>query len=610
MIVVRAFGEVCKGGTPVAKDFYEMYGRKWPTAMMAHQVELTLWKKHKELVGQADLLNPVEEHLYKAIEALFTKSQFTPHPWWEIQAHSWTYDTFALWWGAAGSGKSHSLGLLVLLDFLAAPECTYSLLASTSKEMLARRSFAFVVKYLSYLKTNRQFEVPFKFVPSKMVVIPESADEEEISNLQHMIVGVAVQQGTESEARANLQGVHTRYVRAVFDELSGMRSAAMESRHNLSQCFDFRLFGACNPESIYDEAGKYSTPLAGWNSVSLDSLEWETPWGKVYRFDGLRSPGIKEPEKYPFLPTQKYVDNILKANNGNMDAPAIWTFLRAFPPPQGTERTVLTEGMVKAYNMLEPITFRDSYIKVAALDPAFTADGDDCKLLIGRVGMSTQGVMTLLYDREYNIDIRASDPRPVTEQITTRVVEILKEEDVSDEYVAVDDSGTQSVADALAMKYGNRLVRFNYAGKPPDLPVSISNPELASKKYKNIVTWCYYTVKEYGERGQIKGLPRAAAEEMCKRRVGTKQQPHQLESKKEHKKRLGGRSPDSGDCCAMMAGLCRLKIGLVPGATVWNPGGQQDPAILAPEDTNHIRELNNLQSTYSSEICVDTGSLI
>jgi len=584
-------------------DTREKYGLRWPAAMHDAQIELYMWKHWRELPAHAKLKNPVEEHLYDACSILFTPGQLVRHKWFEIQAHSWTYDTFALWWGCAGSGKSHSLGLFTLLDFITDPDCTFCLLASTSKEMLATRSYASVVQYLSYLKTNRKFTVPFKFVASSMTVVPEGLGDDEIVNLKHKIMGVAVQQGTTQEARQKLQGVHTTYVRAVFDELAGMRPAAMASRANLSQCFDFKLMAASNPESRTDQCGLFSVPVKGWSSIDLGSREWETPYGKCYRFDAYESQGLTEPAKYPFLPGKKFIAESLKSCNGNEDAPDFMTFVRAFVPSVGEERTILTEAMVQRYLMMETVMFRDDITKIAALDPAFTSDGDDCTLVTAKVGYSAAGTMTIAYDKVRFLSISGQrGAKPVTEQIVDQVVQILADEGIPVTYLAVDDSGTQSIADAIAMRTGVAPMRFNYSNRPPDIPVSVSNPTLASEKYRNMVTWLYFSIAEFAERGQIRGLPLAAAEELCRRRVKEKLRPLSLESKADHKKRTHGKSPDTADCCAMIAGVARLKLGVSPGGREWAPMG--DKAIFTGLDRGVADRYNNLESSYSG---VDTG---
>lgn len=574
------------------------YGLYWPDSWSDPQIELTCWKKWREFPGAA-LKSPVEEHLFEACHLLFTPQQLAFSPWFEKQAHAWTYDDFFIFWGSAGSGKSHSLGLFTLLDFLADPDCTFAMLASTTKEMLAYRSFASVVQYLTYLRGNRTFSVPFRFAPSKMAVVPESASDDDLANLKHVIKGVAVQAGSENDAKTALQGVHTRYVRFVLDELSAMKPAAMAARHNLAQCFSFKLAAAANPESFNDECGKYSVPKTGWTSVSVDTDEWETPWGKVYRFDAFKSPGLKEPDRLSFLPTQASIARIIKENNGNEDAPAVWTMLRAFPPPQGADRTVLTDAILQTYKAQEQATFASSFVPVAALDPAFTADGDGCIYQAAKVGVTSEGRMTIVYGRTVPLEIKASDPRPVLSQIGEQAVALAMEDGVQPRHFGVDDSGTQSVADEISRRMRAPVFRFNYGEKPPDVAVSVVNPTLASKKYRNMITFLYYAVREYCERGQIRGLPADAARQLCLRRVSSKLQVLQLESKAEHKKRLRGKSPDEGDAAVMCAGVARLVLGLAPGATEWTPAGEAAPDVWDDSLDGLADKYNNMPTSYA-----------
>lgn len=592
----------------MSDTYKRRYGVDWPKDAPDHLIELHMWKKHKEYpYSKAELLNPVSEHVLRAIRLLFTEDQVKIHPWLEQQAYSWTYDDFSIWWGCAGSGKSQSLGLFTLLDYIPDPDQTFSLLASTTKDMLLLRSYSSVTQHLGYLKANRKFHIPFKYIAQSTSVVPEGLSEEEMLNLKCRIKGVAVAQGTEQEARANLQGVHVKYVRLVLDELEGMRSAAMEARHNLAQCEDFKLFGACNPESWTGLAGKFSVPTDGIASVNTDSEKWKTEWGTVLRFDAFKSPGILEPKKYPFLPNQGTIDRIIKANAGNTDAPAVWTFLRAFPPAQGAERTVLTPQMIETYSMKTPVaSWMSRPVKLAAVDPAFTSDGDKAMIVVGELGMASSGTIVLNCIRKEQLKIEASSKVPVTQQLVEQVAKICGPrtddnpdgEDVPHENIGFDDSGNQSVADAYEMYIGRHGVyRCNFAERPPEIPVSAVNPQPASQRYKNVVTWLYYNILELGQRGQIRGLFEDAADQFCKRRLGEKQKPLMLETKKDYKKRLHEGSPDDADACAILAGLARERLGLVPGASEFFPNGVAfDHAEI--DNSMFMMKVNNLTTKY------------
>lgn len=581
------------------KTHRRKFGIDWPVNTPDHLIHLIMWKKwREEPYKHGNLLNPVSEHVLEAIRALFTPDQVTIHPWLETQAHSWTYDDFAIWWGAAGTGKSQSLGLFTLLDYITDPQDTFSLLASTTKDMLLVRSYASVTQHLGYLKQNKNFIVPFKYIAQSTSVVPEGLSDEETLNIKCKIKGVAVQQGTEQEARSNLQGVHVKYVRLILDELEGMRTAAIEARHNLAQCEDFKLIGACNPESWNGLAGKFSIPKAGMNSVNLDSTDWETQWGKVYRFDAYKSPALDTPEKYPFLPSRKTIDRIIHANAGNEDAPAVWTFLRAFPPPQGAERTVITPQMVETYRMKDPVEWKDKFDVIAALDPAFTSEGDNAVIVFAKVGMNVQGTMVICFHRKEMLKIEASSKIPIVQQIVEQVRELCMEEGVKLDHIGFDDSGNQSVADAYEMLVGEGGVyRVNFASKAPETPVSAVNPMPSSQRYKNMVTWLYYSVLEFAQRGQIRGLFDEACDQFCNRRLGHKQKPLTLESKKDYKRRLNVGSPDEADACAIAVGLARERLGLMPGSSDVFPQGMAFP-VAEYNNTMLAKRLNNLSSSY------------
>jgi hypothetical protein len=579
------------------------YGMDWDGAIPDHQIELILWQRRREepYFSRAQFRNPVADHFLTGCRMLFTPKQLALHPWFERMANAYTDYRETILIGAASSGKSHFSGICLLLDYLTDPQELYACLVSTSKDMLMLRSFASVIEYLGYLRGNAKLFVPFKYVAQRCAVVPDGLTDDQMLSHKAMIKGVAIREGSVEDAKAAIKGVHLPRTRVCADEFEDMKDRAkafLEAQDNLIVCRDYKALYTFNPFSLYSPGCKLATPKDGWTSVNESTDEWVTATGaRVLRFDGHKSPGLRYPDLFPFLPNKKTIADILARNHGNEDSPGYWSFVRAFPPMQAEERTVLTEKMVMAYNMLEPIVFRDSCVKVAALDPAFTSDGDDCVLVIAKVGMSVLGVMTILFDRVYFLKIKVTDPTPVTSQIVNQVLAIMEDEDFTIDHFGVDDSGTQSVADAIAEKTENTLYRCNFSTKPPELSVSSTNLDLASKKYRNTVTWLYYLIQEYGLHGQIKGLPKDAAEEFCKRRVSSKQQPHALEGKKDAKKHLG-RSPDTGDACAIIAGLCRERLGVVPGGNAMSVHDSVRYRAWAIGNEPLVQSLNNLKTEY------------
>ena len=579
------------------------YGLDWDENIPEHQIDLILWKKFRERpYSRAQLLNPISEHFLRACRALFTPEQLVIHPWFETMAWSYTMHRRSAFLGAASSGKSHFVGIAFLLDYLADPANTYCCLVSTTKEMLLLRSFASCVEYLGYLRSNGLFHCPFKYVAQKTAIVPESIGEGEIGSYKAMIKGVAIREGSSEDAKASIMGVHLPYVRTAADEYENMSDRARafeEAQSNLEVCRDYKCLYCFNPQGIYMPGSALCAPESGWGSLDPDtSLSLDAQAGlHVERFDGHRSPALQNPEKFTFLPSEKTLKDILVRNHGNPDSPSYWSMARAFPPPHSTERTVFTEQMVKSYNMMDTVVWKSDFKKAGALDPAFTSGGDGCVLVTAKIGLTRDGLMAICFDKLFYLKILASDKRPVLEQIQEQAVALMDSEDIRIENFGCDDSGTQSVADAIAMKRGGNIYRSNFASKPPELPVSVSNDMMADKKYRNHATWMYYTAAEYAQRGQIKGLFPMAADQFCKRRVLEKQLPLQIESKKDFKKRAK-RSPDEADACAILIALCRERLGLMPGATEFEPAGDQTP-FVPTEDPWYVRKLNNLRSDYS-----------
>lgn len=580
-------------------------GIDWPlqngVGIPEHQKHLILWQRHREFpYSSANLLDPVSEHFLIACRILFDTRQLVIHPWFETMAYAYTKFRKNIFMGAASSGKSHFIGLALLLDYITDPQNTYCCLVSDTKDNLKLRSLASAVEYLGYLKNHAKFYCPFKYVDQKSSIVPENTDDFSIDSQKSKIRGVAIKEGSSQDAQVSLAGVHLPRVRSVADEFENMGTRAqsfLKAQSNLGVANDYRQIVLFNPASIYAPGCLLATPADGWNSVNLDSVSWESGSGgyHVERFDGHKSPGIKEPDKYPFLPSAASMEQIKVENHGNEDSPGYWTMVRAFPPPHAEERTVLTESQIKSYNMLEPAKFHMDYVKMAALDPAFTAGGDDCVLVTAKAGMSIDKVFVLSYDKVFYLKILASDKRPVTQQIVDQVKQILNDEEIKIEHFGCDDSGTQSVADAVAVVLGTGLYRSNFSARPPELPVSVANAALASTKYRTTRAWLYYAIQEFGTFLQIKGLPMKAAEEFCRVRLSSKVQPHMLEPKTETKKRLG-RSPDTADACAILAGMFRQVIGILPGQTEYDPAGFVPVGTYSNDD--FIRKVNNIVSSY------------
>ena len=551
--------------------FKRLYGLDWPVDTPEVYIDLVCAKKWREdPFCHASLLKPWE-HMLRACRVLFTPAELSISPWTEQHAVDWTSENFCITWGSASCSKSNDYGCFAVLDWITDPTQTVTMMASTTREMLKIRSYESVVRYFSILKRNPYFLVPGKESRTSCAILNESDPDNDTgghttTTVKASIRGVAVNDG------GSIQGAHLPYVRLILDEMALMRQKTFDERTNLSiGATDFRFFGLANPESLFDLSARASVPLEGWASVDEMTEEWRSRYGKVRHHNGFKSPAITEPDgakKYPYLINQKQIDVILNEEHGNDDSPKVWTMVKGFPPPQGLERTVLTEADLVTYGAQDssPWAAGLNPITVAALDAAFTHDGDGCVLQFASVGRVAPGVPAIVMGEKVYLTIESSSKRPVTEQIVNQVREHLERLNVPVTLLAVDDSGTQSVADAIEMAIGLGVTRYNYANRPSD-NVTLGGRDKYSDRYADKVTELWVLASEFVRSRQIRGLDAEAGKYLTSRRFVRRARNARLalEGKKDFKKRTGGRSPDEGDAAAMVCGIVRDVLGFSPG---------------------------------------------
>ena len=545
------------------------------------------------------------DHLLRACTALFQRSQFQCSKWTEQHAVDFTETTFCTTIGCASSSKSNDYGLFSLLYWLCAPHETAVTLVSTTKGMLELRSFESVSRYFQILKRNRDFAIPGKVDKQAMAIVLDNDDmPEEFGSAitrKGSIRGLAIADGTDTEAETKLAGAHAPYFIYLLDELDGLRDVAMRARINMSiGTKDFRLYALTNPVSQHSWTSKYVAPLDGWPSVSVDTGKWENKFGRVRHHDGLKSPGIENPGQFPFLLNQARIADLMREEGE--DSPGWWRMVRGFPAPQGMEATVLTPAMIAEHQMEPPAKqwVTQQFIWVAGLDPAFTSEGDDCRLQIGRVGMLGEGsfLPTLELTESLRIPIDAASVRTVSYQVLDNVRVMLTARGIPYANLAVDDSGTQSIADILDENLGVRVIRANFGMRASELPVSADSVAPAVDIYGNLVTELWMYMASLGRRGQLRGLTGLAAEEFCLRRLKlTAGAKRVLEGKKEFKKRLTGRrSPDAADAVSLCGMAARRVAGLVPGVrTISGIRMQQTP--MSGMGTGQPRSVNRTPGT-------------
>jgi len=551
-------------------------GLDWPEEWSDLQCQLMYWKYHQlEPYKYGNIKDP-HELFFMAMRQVLAPDEWKISRWSEEHVHDWTNELFIVTWGSASSSKSWDYGLLTLIDFYADPQNTISRVATTTKPALLQRTFASIIHYHRLFKA-KGFGFPGRLSKTVTAILLDE-DDSVTASTKAGVHGIAVKEGPIEEAVAYIRGSHSRSVNLIADELSQMHPAIVspEILANLRIGADvFRFVGLTNIDSFDDLAGRNSVPIDGWKSVNMDVEFWRTKRGIARRHDGLRSPAITEDDgakKYPHLLTKEALDDLIRQEGGNANAPAIFKMVRAWPPPVDLNPVVISETEAIKWSMESEVQWRDSFTPVAGLDPGF--GGDRCILQIGKVGYALDGKLVIQFEDPIQIPIDATSTEPVLYQIVTAGVAKLLDYNVDPKHLAIDDSGPQSVADAFAKAYGLSLLRVSFGSRPTKLPVSVYNANPADMWYADRTTELAFSIREYAQYGQIRRFPKEALREIT-RRVVLPKRPRRLEPKKDFKKSTGLRSPDYMDACGLACAVAREVLGLAPGASVYQPLGEQ-----------------------------------
>lgn len=590
--------------------FRQKYGRSWPAECHDIFIDLLCAKCWREPAYKAGQLLRPGEHLLRAIRALFTHDQWSISAWTEAHAHGWCEEETLGIIGCASSSKSNDIGGFCLLDWICHPTETITIMASTSKYALADRSYESVLRYFKILKSHPTFMIPGKESKTTMAIINDDADDYgKDATAKAAIRGVAVQEGSADEARANLQGRHMPYVRLICDEFAGMRKAAADARINLriGASRNFKWCFLANPDSLFDLSAQFSEPADGWSSVDENTPSWRTKTGAlILHHNGFHSPAVLEPDgekKYPYLINQAQIDATIRDNHGNEDCKDVWTMVKGFPPRNLSELTVLSGADLQTFHMQDPPVWDDrglERIRVAGLDPAFTSGGDGCVFQAATIGLVREGTLVCAFDEPQYVSIRAASARPAAYQVVDGTLELCRRFGVPIAHLAVDDSGTQSVADIVAVESGVQPLRCDFGASASDLPLSSTNLTPAKDRFGNRVTEIWLLLAELGRCGQLRGLPAKAAQQFCTRRFKPSGKLRALESKKEFKKRLAGqRSPDEGDAAALCVLAARLRAGLRPGFNALD-SLQTSGAVFPRLGGLQLFTRSSLRSSYNS----------
>ena len=522
-----------------------------------------------------------DRHIKHIIQMLWPWAYKGWNDWSELCLWAWcNYDEIGTT-GCAAAGKTFTFTMLSLVEYLCQPQASRLALTSTTVPSLRGRIWAEVTNFMAPVVPLFGLNV----VDSQTKIQFKKGDD------RNAIIALAVDSGSVEQAVGKLQGVHTDRMIIVVDEAAQTQPAIFSARANLQVGTTYYRFVAiANASSQFDAHGKFCEPKLGWSTITADDDHWETNTGICLHFDGLRSPNVKAGQTiYPKLFAQTNIDTI-KKNHGE-NSLEWWSYVRGFWAPTGVRNTVLDAATIQEGRARDGIIWQGEGVKtIAALDPAFTTDGDDCCLRFAKVGKATDGGLAMLLTETIKIHLEERVDYPLFYQVADKTIAELQKRGVQPEDFTLDATGGGAgIADIISQRWQNGFRRVSFGGAATEDLVSTEDEKTGKEVYFNRVTQLWFNARQLVMAGRLRGLDDDTAKELCTRLYSLKNEKIRVESKKEMKLRTSGTSPDKADACALLADLYIYQNGLGVAA---GAEGQ------TPYDFENFMLANEIESSY------------
>lgn len=364
----------------------------------------------------------------------------------------------------------------------------------------------------------------------------------------------------------------------VIDEATGVSEGVLNSiQANLKPGNPGRLqiIVLGNPCSRFDTHGIFCEPDAGWDSVTLNDEEWRTRTGGVcVRFDNLKNPRIIDGnEKLVWMSTKKEIADLAKKYGET--SLYFFRMVRAFWAPNGADTGVYTEADFIQTGAMEPAIWGfDPPALMAGFDPAYTTAGDRALCWFALLGRDVEGNMVLEMKETVTIKPNALDKgTPVPLQIARLWRDECLKRGVPPERACFDSSGGGiSFAALVSTAWSPSVHAISSGGKASMNRLTgeksaDGKPIRAVDRFANKATEIWMGAMPFLRAGQIKGVTRELAKEVCLRQYDKTglgdARVLKIESKKEFKAREK-QSPDLADAFFLLVEHAREKHGFRP----------------------------------------------
>lgn len=425
--------------------------------------------------------------------------------------------------GAKQSGKSTTVMAFALVLYWGAWKRCSVIYRTTTLDAAEQRGWGEFVRLMEAAKTRLilpgvyQRAKPPRFIPSS-----ESGDKK---NAILCMPTKAQAEGSNKTAQSGIKGFHTEYQLLIDDEANEMPDGIEDAPAALDAEWKvFRYVAIGNPNSWLNPLGRVSAPSEIKRSALYEKNapnRWKINGGVAIRLNAYESPNIVRGRKpngewpYKHMPTPATIEIQLAQCSGDENHPLMWQFIRALPPPDDSTAAILTHALVSQMRADQPADFVGEPTLGAGLDPAFTAEGDDCILRFARWGICRDGVWRVEYLDKLIIPVSAEDEQDAFYQVAMRVKKACTARSIQPWNFAFDCSGTgMGIKSFFVREWSPKVHPVDFLGKPSKLRV-VANPtakEMAEGKVTGLdyfdrrVSEVYFTLRYFVEHDQVRGL--------------------------------------------------------------------------------------------------------
>lgn len=525
------------------------------------EIEFIAFRDYRLFDGATGL--PKHEHLWNIVSALWPSGSSNPverNPWTERNFEALCKHEYLAISGCSGSTKTNSCAVYAIVCWLADPVGTSVMVSSTTLKESRRRIWGAIEDHWHALDPAVREIGHLASYDGIIRCNPKVVAASNISSIQ-LIPG---EKRKEKDATGKIRGTHNKFVLLILDELTELSPAMVEAGlTNLRQNPRCQVVGVGNPSSLYDAHGHFSKPKAGWDSVTVEDMEWETKYGWHIRFDARKSPNILSGKViYPYLPTQE--DLTKAAEDLGPDSTGFWQMWVGFWPPEAESTFVYSPSEIVHYKAdRTDIRWVAPPSALCALDPGYTNGGDRSVAHFAELGEDAEtGLTVLRYAGWTRIDDDVRDRKtPRNFQIVRKWRDECQKRGITPFAACYDRTGGVAFGDIVAAEWSPEVLGVMFSGKASTRK-SGADKAPASEKFANRCTELWYALREFMRCGQIRGIDDSFASELTSRRFLTSKTSYgtgiQIEPKLNMKSRTG-RSPDVADSGLMLLELARQR---------------------------------------------------